>query len=598
MGRTVGISLPSGFVTDLARAASGQDVLTVTAKWLPEVIDADRTSVSLQTDADHLQLCAFGGSLVLEYSGYFAIQDSLIGRAFAAGDVLNIPDLTASYGTDVEVLVKAGLRSALVAPMISAGTALGTINLANRKAGFFSSEDETALSSIADLIAGFLAVNQHAEEQRRRASIDTLTGLMSRGTILDQLDTAFEADEERPALLYVDVNAFKAVNDSHGHLVGDQFLQAIGQRITGLMRDTDMLGRLGGDEFLIVVKHDRSGETAVRLAQRITESLHEPIAVGSLLINAAVSIGVATIESESSTAADLLYDADQTMYSAKTRGAPSAVVSQTIRRQSAIRSAADRDIDNALENGEIGFHYQPVRSISTLEILGAEALVRWDHPEHGWIPAPVLIERIEATGRTDAFTRWGVETLVREWAEVRAHLPWFWNKAVSMNFTPRQLAWPGLADFLVSSLAEADFRTHDIIVEVVESAAITPGDASEQSLARLGAADLLIALDDFGTGHNALRYFTRFPIHAIKFDRSLVRAMVDHDVARRILRSLSALAADLEVFAVAEGVETRSEADLCMDAGIDVGQGWYFGRPGPLENFIEVALAEGAPSTM
>ena len=596
MGRNGGLSLPSGFVADLARAGSTQEVLAVVARWLPQIVEAERSSVSLVDDDHHLQLQAFGGSVSLTYSGRIPIEGSLIGRAFLAGETVKIHDLRRYEASDVPLLVEAGLRSAVCAPMITAGTKLGTINLASSQVGFFDDGDVQVLSSIADLIATFIAVNQHAEEYERRANTDTLTGLMSRSAALAELDRAFDDGDHRPSVLYIDVNGFKAVNDAHGHPVGDRFLKILASRIEGLTRPGDAVGRLGGDEFLVVLHRDRSAEAATKLATRITDALRHPIRIGSLVLDAGVSIGVASVRTLSDTPEDLLYDADQTMYSAKVTGAPSALVSPTIRHRSTLRIAADRDLDDAMAAADIGFHYQPVREIRSNMVVGAEALVRWDHPEHGAVPAPTLIERVEATGRTDAFTRWSLATLLRQWRSVREDLPWFEGNTVGINLTPRQLSWPGLADFLLQTLADNGLRTDEIIVEVVESSGINAGDKAERSLTRIGEAGVLIALDDFGSGHNVLSYFARFPIHCIKFDRSLVRATVDHESARRILRGLNSLALDLGVLTVAEGVESKAEADLCMEAGITIGQGWYFGYPEPLADFVDMARAEGPPA--
>lgn len=578
---------------ELAAATSQQGVLTVTAKWMPLIISSERSSIALPHDGVHLQIYALSGSLILPQGTRLPIATSIVGEAFASQEIVKVDDLAMSTGSEAHVLREAGLRSALVCPITVGGRSLGTVNLGNRKRNFFTTEHIQLLSAVVDLIASFLSVHARAQSEHDRANTDHLTDALSRGGILDHLEHEFTFEPRKPSLLYLDVDGFKAINDTHGHLVGDEVLRVFAQRISGVIRDFDRVGRLGGDEFLVVVRRDPNGRTARRIAERIEEVCTMPIIVRSICIQPAVSIGLASIENSTSTADDLLHDADQAMYASKTADRRITVADETIRDRAIMIAAIDRDLDRGMESGEITYHFQPIRDITTREIMGAEALIRWTHPQLGSIPAPLLIDRLEKTGRTEAFTRWSLETVASHWSIVHSELPWTRNKAVSLNLTPRQLSWQGYADLHFETLTLHGFRPQDIIVEVVESAEIETGDAAERTLKQLGEGDVVIALDDFGTGHNALGYFTMFPIHAIKFDRSLVGIAEENHTARTILAGLASLSHELGVVSLGEGVETEAEARICQQLGITHGQGWHFGRPGPLAKMIELLRQEG-----
>lgn len=588
------VTLPAGFVHDLARADTLTDILRATANWIPAIIDAERCSVALPVAGERLQIYALGEKLVMAEQSLLSLGHSLVGQAFESGQVVNISDLMSFDAEEVPHLTKAGLRSALVCPMVSGGRSLGTINLGNATVDHFTVADEVLLRSIADLIASFISVHQLAAAEQALARTDALTGCLNRRAILEHLTKCFEVDRATPSLLYLDIDHFKMINDTHGHVHGDAMLCTLSRRIKGVIGEADVLGRLGGDEFLVVVRSDAQGHAAYRLAERISDVCSMPISIRSVRAVAPLSIGVASAESSTSSSADLLHDADQAMYTAKGSGRPIAVADEKIRARSIMIAGIDRDLDLGMKSGAITYHYQPVRELATRQIVGAEALIRWHHPELGPIPPPLLIDRLEAAGRTEIFTRWSLRAIATQWQDARRQLPSLMAAQVSVNLMPRQLAWQGYADFHLELLDEFEFLPRHIIVEVVESDEVCPGDEAQKTLQRLCDADVEIALDDFGTGHNALAYFTMFPIHSIKFDRSLVGMMDRSDNARRILAGLAAMAKDLGVTSLAEGVETETEAQLCQAAEISLGQGWHFGRPKPLEEFINLAQLEGA----
>lgn len=593
------VGLPTGFLEELSLARSQEDVLVSVARWMSEIVPSERASIALPHDGFNLQIYALAGATILPQGTMLSMDRSLVGAAFEHQEVIRTHDLLTSSASEARRLVDAGLRSAIVCPLVSSGRSLGTLNLGNSRPGFFTEEHGVILRSIADLIAAFLAVHQMATNESRRADTDALTQCLNRQAVIDVLEDAFDNDVRPPSVLYIDFDGFKAINDAHGHLHGDEVLRILSKRIRGVIRDFDALGRLGGDEFLVVVRRDGNGRTAQRLAERIRDACASPITVHSIQLRPGLSIGIATATAATTSALELLQDADAAMYDAKRDDDRAiSVADDDIRRHAAMVSTVDLDLDFGMASGQITFHFQPVCDLVSRRIMGAEALIRWNHPRLGWIPAPLLVERLEVTGRTNAFTRFSLNTIAAMWNEVRSRVPWLRHRPVAMNLTPRQLSWEGYADFHRTTMSAAGLDSGSIIVEVVESSEINPGDAAETTLQQLGDQHVKIALDDFGVGHNALGYFTMFPIHAIKFDRSLVGVVAQSEQIRTILGGLTSMSHQLGVLSIGEGIETETEATICTELGIVRGQGWHFGKPASLEDFIALALDEGPPPGM
>ena len=564
---------------------------------MPRIIEAERSSVSLPSDGLHLQIYAMAGATIIPQGTQLAINGSLVGQAFSSQEIVTVPDLKESRAAEAHRLLDYGLRSATVCPMVIGGRSLGTINLGNSKPNFFTPEHEQQLRTIVDLIASFMGAHARAESEYERASTDQLTSSMSRSAILEHLDQEFER-EKKPALLYLDVDGFKSINDTHGHSHGDELLRVLARRVQGVVRQNDRVGRLGGDEFLVVVAEDPDGAIAETIAHQIAEVCAAPVTYQSVRVAARVSIGIASVPPAIGTAQALLNDADEAMYEAKRSSGSIAIVDEAIRSRASMIATIDRDLDIGLRTGAITHHFQPVRDITTREVMGAEALIRWNHPRLGPIPPPLLVQRLERTGRTDVFTEWTIRTVAEHWVALREQVPWFADKGVSINLSPRQLAWPRYAEVHLAVSREFGLRPEDLIVEVVESDEIAVGDAAENTLRALGDAGVLIALDDFGTGHNALGYLTRFKIAAIKFDRSLVSHASRTDQARTILAGLASICHELGIASLAEGIETEAEARVCQQLGITHGQGWHFGYPVPLAGFMDDVIAEGTPARL
>ena len=418
---------------------------------------------------------------------------------------------------------------------------------------------------------------------------DALTGLADRHAVTEQL-CAFlrERPGENLAVLFLDLDGFKEVNDSHGHAEGDRLLTVIAERLRNAVRPADLVGRLGGDEFLIVSATGPGADDALALAHRIARTVNEPLAVGVFDLHPQVSIGVATGAGSSTTGEQLLVDADVAMYEAKHTDVSVVLADGSLRQNARNRSAIDRDLLVALRNGDLCFHHQPVCRLVGGEVLGTEALLRWEHPELGYVPPLQIIERIESLGLTEEFNAWGVDRVCRDLAELRRRIPKFVDKQTSYNLTARQLEWSGYVEAHRAALAQHGLRDEDVIIEVTEQANLAGRHIAEQTIRELAEVGALIALDDFGAGFNALVYFTRFPVQAVKVDRSLVAAAPRSRQGRAVLENLRDLADRLGIALVAEGIETEEELNVALEVGITEGQGYLLGRPVSIDEFVRI----------
>ena len=421
------------------------------------------------------------------------------------------------------------------------------------------------------------------------AGRDLLTGLADRHAVTEQLSAFLDdSPDQNLAVLFLDLDSFKEVNDSHGHAEGDRLLTVIAERLRNAVRPADLVGRLGGDEFLIVSATGPGADDALALAHRIARTVNEPLAVGVFDLHPQVSIGVATGAGSSTTGEQLLVDADVAMYEAKHTDVSVVLADRSLRQNARNRSAIDRDLLVALRNGDLCFHHQPVCRLVGGEVLGTEALLRWEHPELGYVPPLQIIERIESLGLTEEFNAWGVDRVCRDLAELRRRVPKFVDKQTSYNLTARQLEWSGYVEAHRAALAQHGLRDEDVIIEVTEQANLAGRHIAEETIRELAEAGALIALDDFGAGFNALVYFTRFPVQAVKVDRSLVDAAPRSRQGRAVLENLRDLADRLGIALVAEGIETEEELNVALEVGITEGQGYLLGRPVSIDEFVRI----------
>ena len=432
------------------------------------------------------------------------------------------------------------------------------------------------------------------EQLARHAFQDPLTGLANRRLLLDHLDHALlQADRSggRVAVLFGDIDRFKVVNDNLGHQVGDELLRAVAERLRRVIRPGDTLSRFGGDEFVVILEGVAAADDAGQVAERVLEALREPVLLGSgHEVVATMSIGMALSQTGTSRD-DLLHDADVAMYRAKElgRGGQVAVFDgEGMGERSAARLDLDTALHHALERNEVEVYFQPLVSLVDQRIMGAEALVRWDHPEHGILSPAQFIELAEDNG-----TILPIGHAVLEYACRRAK---DWHDAgvplqVCVNLSARQFTQAGLEAQVSDVLASTGIEPSSLLLEITESLAMHDVEATSTILTRLHDLGVRLAIDDFGTGHSSLGYLARFPIDVIKIDQSFARDIDRDPVKAAIVSAVVALSRAIGSTTVVEGVETLPELEQIKSLGCDIAQGFYFSRPLPTAAFDELLWA-------
>jgi diguanylate cyclase (GGDEF)-like protein/PAS domain S-box-containing protein len=416
---------------------------------------------------------------------------------------------------------------------------------------------------------------------------DPLTGLPNRVLFLDRLGQSMERSKRQgrvSAVLFVDLDRFKLVNDSLGHEAGDRFLAAIASRLERSVRTVDTVARvnsevtvarIGGDEFTILLENVKHASDAIRVAERVQHCLRQPFEIDGRHLFTSASIGIATSETAYSNPQDLLRDADTAMYRAKALGKARCEVFDLRMREAAIaRLALETDLRRAIERNEFELHYQPIISLATNTLAGFEALVRWRHPERGLVSPEHFIGVAEETGLIVPLGAWVLHracTQMREWQ--LAH-PGSGDLTMHVNLSAKQFVHPDLVREIAGVLEATSLSPSALNLEITESAVIENPDSVIDVLATLKALGVRISIDDFGTGHSSLSYLHRFPIDALKIDRSFVSAMTVEQ--SKIIQAIVALAQALHLEVIAEGIETLDQLSRLSQLGSDGGQGYLF----------------------
>ncbi len=425
---------------------------------------------------------------------------------------------------------------------------------------------------------------------------DALTQLPNRALFMDRLERARENLRRHPdagfAVLFLDLDRFKVVNDSLGHVFGDDLLINVSRRLDDVVRSADTVARLGGDEFTILLQDVRGVTDAVRMAHRIQESLSEPFRISHHEIFTTVSIGIALSASGYERADDILRDADIAMYRAKSRGkARHEVFDKTMHDRAVKLLQVETDLRRALDRGELRLHYQPVIQVNTSAIAGFEALVRWQRGDQ-IVSADEIVPLAEETGLILPIGEWALREALRQTKEWQAMRAPSHPLHIHVNFSPRQFLQPNVVEQVERALSDTGSDPRTLHLEVTESLLIDNAESAAELLRRLQAAHVCLSLDDFGTGYSSLSMLQRFPFDTLKIDRAFVSAHSDTLRAHEIVRTIASLARVLGMVVTVEGVESEQQLARVRELGIDYAQGFYFSPPVDATRATELLRAE------
>ena len=480
-------------------------------------------------------------------------------------------------------LLKLGVVSSVTVPIQGQGRPFGVLDVRTRELHGFSEDDVAFLSAIATLIA--VAVERHRDEQaaRHAALHDPLTDLPNRTLALDRLAYAVNRRQREGidvAVLVLDVDRFKTINDASGHAAGDEVLLILAGRLTAAVRSTDTVARLSGDEFIVICPDVKGTRGATEVAERLASAVTGRLVLDSGEHSFTVSTGIALAGARQDTPESLLRDADAAMYRAKARGRGRyELFDEAMRIEAIARVRIEADLRRALDHGELKAWYQPVIDLATGRAVSTEALVRWEHPERGLIPPMEFIPVAEEAG---LIAELGLQVLEQACCQTAA-----WQRdidpelGVSVNVSGRQVIDPNFPAHVAAIAERSGLRAGTLALEITESVFMEEADSPVTVLGSLQEHGLALMLDDFGTGYSSLSRLKRFPLDVLKIDRSFVSGVDSNADDRAIVKATIDMAHAVGLTVVAEGVETREQEEQLRALGCDLAQGYLYARPQP-----------------
>ena len=514
-----------------------------------------------------------------------SLERGLSGQSIQQGRLIIAEDYVA-FPHSHPHLIAHGIRSAMAAPVSRSGEIVGSLLVASLHRRSYSHAEQEILLAFAEHAS--LALNDAAavegmrrafDEAVHQATHDPLTGLPNRSLVLDRLEQALFRSERtggRVTVLFADLDRFKVVNDSFGHSAGDGVLLCISERLRGAVRPHDTVGRLAGDEFVIVCE-DLTDREARDVAERVAAAVAQPILIGGRDGIITASIGIAHAE-PGTRAEDMLRDSDVAMYGAKERGRSRIeLFDAEMRRRMIDRLEMERSLRAAIAAGDLSLDYQPIVSFDNWRVTAAEALVRWEHPERGFVDPAEFIPLAEESGLILPLGRWVLGEACRQLAEWRA--AGRRDLRVTVNLSARQFADPDLIAVVAEALSRAGLPADALWLEITESVLMEEVEPTAETLHALKRLGVHLAVDDFGTGYSSLSYLKRFPVDLLKIDRTFIDGLGTDPEDGAIVLAIVSLAQALRLAVVAEGVEYFHQLEALHRLGCDAVQGFLLGRP-------------------
>ena len=446
--------------------------------------------------------------------------------------------------------------------------------------------DTRTVASLADI-----SDRKQAEQMlKHQAFHDPLTGLPNRFLLMDRLEHVLSRrGHHNYAVLFLDLDRFKVINDSLGHLAGDMLLERVSETIKSCLRREDTLARFGGDEFVILIEDVPRPSLAVRVAERILEKFEIPFTIDEHVIHAGTSIGIVQGSSKYSRPEQLLRDADTAMYRAKANGKGCyALFDQNMHTTAVDLLQMENDLRTGLEQNQFVLHYQPIHGIEKDTLVGFEALVRWEHPSRGMIPPDKFIPLAEETGLIIPLGRQILRDACRQMQIWQNLYPFREDMVMHVNVSGAQFSDPNLLENISDALYDSGLPPHCLKLELTESVLMTMADNAVDILNVVRELGVLVGIDDFGTGYSSLSYLHRFPVNTLKVDRSFVTGIGAENENAKIVRTIIALAHELGMDVVAEGVEDDKDLAHLRELNCEFAQGYFFSRPVPPRDILKL----------
>jgi diguanylate cyclase (GGDEF)-like protein len=518
----------------------------------------------------------------------FASSEGLPGRVFASATPVWLQQLATDGNLPrVDALAACGIKSGMAFPILVGRDVAAVVE-------FFSYKEQepdaallTLLGQIGVQLGRVIERKQAQDRLIHDASHDALTGLPNRLLFRDRVDRAIARTKrvsgEHFAVLFIDLDRFKLVNDSLGHAAGDSFLVEIAQRLNGvLLRHSaaHTLARLGGDEFTVLLEELDGPEEAMQIGELLIDALRAPILIDGQEIYASASIGVTNITGTEQSPETLLRNADLAMYRAKALGRGLVALYDVGLHDIAVkRLRLEGDLRHALDNKEFILHYQPIVSLETNDIVGFEALIRWQRGPRDIVAPGDFIGVAEDTGLVVMIGGWALREACRMLAGLQARFPRPEPLTMSINISPRQFMQPDFIDQVQRAVSGAELEPHSVRLEITETVAIGDPERTIRVLRALREFGVRISVDDFGTGYSSLNYLHRLPVDTLKIDRSFITGLGQTGEGTQIVRAILDLAKNLQIDVVAEGTEQEGQIRQLTDMGCHYAQGYYFSKP-------------------